>query len=181
MVSGPGAALRPVGRPLWLEHPAQGRGIDVVALPLTRTTGVDLYPYVPSNPGPGIVIGPSETLSIIGFPFGRTVVGGLGIWVQGAIATEPAVNFDDKPCFLIDSRTRSGQSGSPVITYRTTGYQTQNSAMVVSTAPAEQFVGVYSGRISEQSDLGFVWRSDALLEIFTGGQRAQHPVPAGQT
>jgi hypothetical protein len=34
--------------------------------------------------------------------------------------------------------------------------------------PYEEFLGVYSGRISEESDLGFVWKSSALREVIGG-------------
>jgi len=60
-------------------------------------------------------------LSIVGFPFGITGGGGLGVWVQGTIATEPSLDFDGMPRFLIDSRTRPGQSGSPVLAYHAGG------------------------------------------------------------
>jgi hypothetical protein len=162
------------GRPLWYEHPTHGRRVDVVALPLTETAGAQLYAYDPSNPGPGVIYGPSDDLSIIGFPFGITGGGSLGIWVQGTVATEPDLEFNDLPCLLIDSRTREGQSGSPVIAYRTSGYQTADS-MMLTGQPTEQFVGVYSGRISEQSDLGFVWKVTGLLEILNGQQLGQLP------
>jgi hypothetical protein len=48
--------------------------------------------------------------------------------------------------------------------------------MMLTGQPAEQFVGVYSGRISEQSDLGFVWKVSALLDILDEHQRG--PIPA---
>jgi hypothetical protein len=37
--------------------------------------------------------------------------------------------------------------------------------------PVEQFLGVYSGRINDQSDLGIVWKSSALVEIVESGHR----------
>lgn len=163
------------GNPLWFEHPTYGRQVDVVALPLTQISGVQIYAYDPANPGPGIVYGPSDPLSIIGFPFGMAAGGGLGIWVQGTVASEPDIDFNDLPCLLVDSRTRSGQSGSPVIAYRTSGYQTAEATMVIAGGVAEQFIGVYSGRINEQSDLGFVWKASALVDILNGQQRGPLP------
>lgn len=163
------------GDPLWLEHPAHARRVDVVALPLTRTQGVQLFPYDPVNPGPSIVFGPSETASIIGFPFGLTGGGALGIWVQGTIATEPAIDYLDLPCLLVDSRTREGQSGSPVIVYRPSGYSTEEASMMLTGQPAERFIGVYSGRINKESDLGFVWKARALTEILAGQTRGPLP------
>jgi hypothetical protein len=40
------------------------------------------------------------------------------------------------------------------------------------------FVGVYSGRINEQSDLGLVWKAAAVREIVEGGVRATVPGPS---
>jgi hypothetical protein len=68
-----------------------------------------------------VAIGITQQLSIVGYPFGRTGGGGFPIWVQGWIATEPSIDFDALPCFLIDSRTRPGQSGSPVVFFSTGG------------------------------------------------------------
>jgi Trypsin-like peptidase domain len=160
------------GSPLWLEHPVHGRRVDVVALPLTSTAGIELFTYDPVNPGPLIVFGPSDPVSIIGFPFGLTGGGAAGIWVQGTVATEPAIDFGDLPCFLVDSRTRPGQSGSPAILYRTGGYSDEDGNVIVQPGSVERFVGIYSGRINEQSDLGFVWKAVVLAEIFEGQQGA---------
>src|SRR5437899_3186576 len=45
------------GKPRWAEHPKHGEKVDVVALLLTNTAGVQLYPYDPAG-GPKIRIGP---------------------------------------------------------------------------------------------------------------------------
>ena len=142
-----------------------------MALRLASLEGCAVHPH--DVDGGGLVaIGPSSQLSIIGFPFGRTGGGAFGIWVQGTVATEPAVNFDDLPCFLIDSRTRSGQSGSPVIFYQNGGsIPTSDGGVVVSAAAVEELLGVYSGRISPESDLGVVWRREVIRDIIDGGVR----------
>ncbi len=67
-----------------------------------------------------LLFGPASTVTIIGFPFALTVEG-FPVWTRGAVASEPALNYDGLPCFLIDSRTRSGQSGSPVLIYHRGG------------------------------------------------------------
>lgn len=103
-------------RPLWLEHPLGAGDVDVVALPLTNTEGVHLYPYaLESDLEDPVLLTPSTAVSIIGFPFAQSSIAGIGIWARGTIASEPELNFGDWPRFLIDSRTRPGQSGSPVV------------------------------------------------------------------
>ena len=163
------------GDPLWLEHPQHGRKVDVVALPLTQTNGVDLFPYEPANPGPPIALGPTEQVSIIGFPFGMTAGGAFGIWVQGTVASEPDVDFQGLPSLMVDSRTRSGQSGSPVIVYRPGAWQGGGALLNLGAGAAARFVGVYSGRINAQSDLGIVWKATALVAILNGQQRGPLP------
>jgi hypothetical protein len=153
-----------------------GRRVDVVALPLTKTAGAELFVYDPANPGPLIIFRPSDPVSIIGFPFGLTSGGAMGIWVQGTVATEPAIDYEDVPCFLVDSRTRPGQSGSPVILYRSGGYSAEDGNVIVGPMSSERFIGVYSGRVNEQSDLGFVWKTTALTEILNGQKRGSLPV-----
>lgn len=156
--------------------PPARTAVDVVVLPVTQTQNVALYPYVPGILGIPIAMGPSDPVSIIGFPFGHTAGGMMGIWVQGTLASEPAIDWQDLPCFLVDSRTRSGQSGSPAILWRTGAYTTEAGSTVVSTGIAERFVGIYSGRINEHSDLGVVWKAAALVELLNGQRRGPLPM-----
>ena len=132
------------------------------------------YSYDPWSTGPAAAFGVGRPLSIIGFPFGITGGGALGVWVQGTVATEPGVNFDDLPCFLIDSRTRPGQSGSPVIAYHAGGgVLMEDGSTAFMGGPVERFLGVYSGRISDQSDLGFVWKEEVVRDIVERGVKGQ--------
>jgi len=164
------------GDPAWLEHPVHGRRVDVVAIPITQTEDVEFYPYDPANPGPAITMGPSDPISVIGFPFGITGGGAMGIWVQGTLASEPSVDWKDLPCFLIDGRTRGGQSGSPAILYRSGMYVTDDGSVVANAVPVWRFVGVYSGRIHSESDLGFIWKVQAIIEILEGQHWGPLPV-----
>lgn len=170
------------GRPRWIEHPVHKSRVDVVGLPLTDSDDdVVLYPYsctgatghdVESLPAP-LKWGPSDFVNIIGFPFGWTGGGCLGIWVQGAVATEPQVNFEDLPRFLIDSRTREGQSGSPVVIYKRNGWVTlEDGRLYMIHNPITILLGVYSGRLSRESDLGTVWNTSLIAEIVENGTRS---------
>jgi hypothetical protein len=165
----------PDGRSLWYEHPGRGSDVDVVALPLTQLDGVDLHahdPYDQKPPAQTVRLAVTQPLNIVGFPFGELGSARLGIWVRGFIASEPEIMFRNLPCFLIDSRTRSGQSGSPVIVYARGGqFQMEDGSQALMAGVVEQFVGVYSGRIDAQSDLGFVWTAQALREVIDGERR----------
>ncbi|MGA3117669.1 MAG: trypsin-like peptidase domain-containing protein [Syntrophobacteraceae bacterium] len=173
------------GDPLWLEDPVHGPNADVVGLPLTDIGGVECYPYsysgpsghdVASLPVPTIKWGPSDFVNIIGFPFGWKGGGSLGIWVQGAIATEPVVDYKNLPRFLIDSRTRPGQSGSPVVIYKRNGWVTLgNGQLYMIHNPLTLLVGIYSGRLSLESDLGTVWKTSVISAIAEHGKRGIRP------
>ena len=152
--------------PRWHEHPALGAKADLVALPLTQLEDVACHPHDVANVGPDIFVGPSDAVSVIGFPFGMTAGGAFGVWATGHLASEPIVNFSDLPIQLIDCRTRQGQSGSPVIAYRSGGMvPMSNGDSVAFIGPVFRFIGIYSGRINAESDIGIVWRASAINEL----------------
>jgi hypothetical protein len=156
--------------PLWLEHPEFGRKVDVVALPLTNTQGTQVLPYELDPPERLLRALVSDFVDIIGFPFGRTAGGAVAIWTKGAIASEPEMDFDGLPCFLIDARTRMGQSGSPVVAYSAGGPTTmEDGSLVMLANPFWNLLGVYSGRINSESDLGMVWKPAVIREILEKG------------
>lgn len=158
--------------PLWLEHPDLREKADVVALQLSKTKDIEVLDYDPTDAGPEIRFGPSEKVSIVGFPFGKRAGGCLAIWVTGTLASESIINYDDLPQFLVDSRTRPGQSGSPVILYRAGGMVAMdNGESSVFSGPVTRFVGIYSGRINAESDLGIVWKIEVVQKIRDAGVR----------
>ena len=152
--------------PLWVEHPALGSKADFVALPLTETHDVDLHPHAVSAEPSRILFGPSDILSVIGFPFGLKASGGFGVWSSGFVASEPEVDYRDLPVLLIDCRSRQGQSGSPVILFRRGGgFSMRDGSTAINSGPLSELVGIYSGRIHKDSDLGMVWKSKAIKEL----------------
>ncbi len=152
------------GEPRWREHPKMGPTADFVGLPLSNTADVEFYPYDPVNTGPDIAVGPAEVLSVVGFPFGITGGGSLAIWATGFVASEPFI--PEQPYFLIDCRSRQGQSGSAVIAHRSGGTVTMSyGGAVVFERPVTRFLGIYSGRVNSESDLGIVWKASAIAEL----------------
>lgn len=152
--------------PRWLEHPVLGARADFVALPLTQLADVALYPYDTANTGPAISVGPADTVSVIGFPFGITAGGAFGIWATGFMASEADIDFNDLPVLLIDCRSRQGQSGSPVIAYRSAGgVPMADGSQAMFGTPVWKFIGIYSGRINAESDLGIVWKASAINQL----------------
>lgn len=149
----------------WFEHPTLGDKADIVALPLTDLTDVELYPYNLTG-SPAVAMNPAEAISVVGFPFGLQAGGSLAVWATGFVASEPDIDFNDLPLFLIDCRTRPGQSGSAVIMHRNGGsVAMQDGSTAMFGGTVTKFQGIYSGRINDQSDLGMVWKASAISEL----------------
>ena len=151
------------GSPLWVEHPKHGRKADFVALPLNKLDGVAFHPY-DLDEGLDIEIRPAETLSVVGFPFGLQADGYFAIWMTGFMASEPQIDYGDLPTFLIDCQTRSGNSGSPVIAIRN-GVVQKKTGVSMGGGQSIKFLGIYSGRINAEADIGIVWKATAIKEL----------------
>lgn len=157
--------------PYWFEHPTLGAAVDAVALNLSWGPDVAKYPYYldPGLDRHGLLVSPSETISVIGFPFGLSASGKFPIWATGFLAQDLSLLLPEKPVFLIDCRTRQGQSGSAVVAYRTTNSRFITDDKIhnrMSPTPVWEFLGIYSGRVNAESDIGRVWHVSALEAIF---------------
>ena len=178
----------PEDAPPWREHPTLGASADVVALPLDEC--------FPDAPAPTFCVNtiselqpislrPALPVSVIGYPFGKSVGRVLPVWVNGSIASEPALDVDEKPAFLIDCRTNRGSSGSPVFTVaigsnvELDGAPVGQSAQIVTTlsdgrklalfnTTVQRFLGIYSGRINASADLGYLWRERVIEDVCRG-------------
>lgn len=150
----------------WFEHPTLGQNADFVALPLTSLDDVAVNAYELNDAGPEIYLAPSDVVSVVGFPFGLRGGGAFAVWATGFIASEPGADFNGQPVFLIDCRTRQGQSGSAVIAYRSAGVVAPKiGVLAVHEEPVTRFLGIYSGRVNKESDIGIVWKAEAIREL----------------
>ncbi|MHA3062054.1 trypsin-like peptidase domain-containing protein [Acinetobacter sp. ANC 4636] len=162
------------GTKYWYEHPTLGSHVDVVALNLEWGSDVRTLPYyldLDLDDAPLDIV-PSETVSVIGFPFGLTTYGKFPIWSTGFLAQELGLINKDNPVFLIDCRTRQGQSGSAVVAFRKGTYRTidlEKGKITQHTAANKsiwKFLGIYCGRVNKESDLGRVWHVSIFPELY---------------
>ena len=157
-------------QPRWREHPELGRAVDVVALPMPETEHIDIIEW---PLGAGVArLDLTDTLYVIGFPVGFDpvkAVGVFGIWTRASIAWQPRLDWRGLPCFLVDCRSRSGQSGSPAVFYANRLVSFMGIDGNMRTGPAWSLAGIYSGRIHKDSDLGIVWKRPALERIIASG------------
>jgi hypothetical protein len=159
---------------LWSEHSTR-QNVDVVAIKLDVTqlenfANQSINTIEQENrlaPYPGM------DCYVLGYPEGMIGPGRTPIWKRGSIATEPLYNFRSMPGFLIDTATRSGMSGSPVIA-RHDGSISPDAVI----GSVKKFIGIYSGRLGDnpmEVQLGMVWRVDVLEDIVTGSTKGFNP------
>lgn len=164
------------GRPYWVEHPTLGASADIVALNLKWGDDVLKLPYYLEGTldRMGLLVSPAEPVSVIGFPFGLASSGKLPVWATGFLAQELSLVSEDAPTFLVDCRTRQGQSGSPVIAFRPAGYRKKEGNKISATVtphPKWEFLGIYSGRVNHESDLGAVYHVAALSALLSAAEK----------
>jgi len=167
-------------KPNWLEHPNFGSAVDVVALQVSipsTLSALDVEDFIePLNEDTEESV--AEDVFVIGYPFGTSVAQIFPIWKRASIASEPIIDVDDLPKMLIDTASRSGMSGSPVLLLeerhvgRVKG--DPNSPDAVFSHNRMKLIGVYSGRIGVdelnfKAQLGIVWKGRVIDEIISQG------------
>jgi hypothetical protein len=108
---------------------------------------------------------------VLGYPFGPGKTG-LPVWKRGSIASEPDLVPHVENYLLVDTASRPGMSGSPVI-LRSYGTHVSQGGVTLTSGSANKFIGVYSGRLHTQDPLeaqiGMVWSAVYIDEIIDGG------------
>ncbi len=152
------------GEALWVEHP-EGAAVDLAGLELDLSdSDIQLHPLDLGSAEHDVRLQPAMSVSIIGYPYGLATGVAFPIWKTGHIASDPDIDYDGKPAFLIDATTRGGMSGSPVV-YRSMGSYPSKSGALNIGGGATAFLGIYSGRIHDEVEVGRVWRPHLVGEL----------------
>lgn len=152
--------------PKWLVHPDHQEKIDELIYSAINKSDFD------NNIPPEV----GDDCFIIGYPFEDFRYLALPIWKKASTSTEPTVNEDQLPKLLVDTATRPGLSGSPVI-YQRTGVHNMMGGVLTNDSlfgRIRGFLGVYSGRIGKgeiHAQLGIVWKRKVIEEIIDGQKR----------
>jgi hypothetical protein len=159
-------------KPLWYEHPQHGKSVDVVVIPVSERicTNYRLFPINAIEFDRNYKEEVADESFVIGYPFAETTHLQLPIWKRASIASEPDLDLDQLPKLLIDTATRSGLSGSPVVMQRVGLHGMQGGVMTGSKVIGRirNFIGLYSGRIGKdelKAQLGIVWKARVIEEI----------------
>jgi hypothetical protein len=161
-----------MAEPVWYEHPQHGKAVDVVAIPLSDElrTRYQFFPINVLDFNSEFKEVVADEAFVIGYPFSETPYLQLPIWKRASIASEPDVDIDQLPKLLIDTATRPGLSGSPVVMQRIGLHGASGGVLIGSEIIGQirNFIGVYSGRVGENEfkvQLGIVWKARVIDEI----------------
>jgi hypothetical protein len=152
-------------KPVWLEHATHRNKIDVIAIPIPIPEGVTTIDEVDTA---RMLLRVATDVFILGYPKGISGGGEFPIWKRASIATEPDIQLDALPKMLVDTATREGMSGAPVIAVARRGVLEPEAGLIGNWDPGYRFAGVYSGRLGDselQAQLGIVWKAQAVDEI----------------
>jgi hypothetical protein len=160
-------------RPLWLVHSVHGSKVDVVAFPVIPLPNAEMYP-INRMQSDSLLLQIGMDVYILGYPYGMGLLG-LPVWKRASIATEPELaGISPAPLYmLVDTASRPGMSGSPVIRRSWAIHLPRAGGSAVGNATASELIGIYSGRIAStdalDAELGMVWPASLIAEIITGG------------
>jgi hypothetical protein len=147
--------------PRWLEFPdlitfeSVPYRLDLVAIPLAEDQG-ERSARLDFDLGFKTDLFPNQEVVVIGYPYSRATA----IWKTCHIAE---CVFQEPPYFLINGRTKSGMSGSPVY-----------GVNIFTIDKRRAFLGIYSGRYRDREggeslsnlDIGIVWKLNNLQKLF---------------
>jgi hypothetical protein len=125
-------------------------------------------------PNVPLILSMGSDAFILGYPFGISL-GTFPIWKRGSIATEPdlAGAAGNPHFFLLDTASRPGMSGSPVILRTVSAAAMERGNLTLSTGTNTRLIGVYSGRLPANepldAQLGMVWPISLAEEIVAHG------------
>jgi hypothetical protein len=149
----------------WYEHPTYRDRVDVVAIRLQLPSNRQVRTIDEVNSMPSMPIDIGDEVFVLGYPKGIDGGGEFPIWKRASIATEPGLTRVGPNHVLIDTATREGMSGAPVI-------KMENRPIRVEGLRPRKFIGVYSCRLGRgelEAQLGKVWDASLIDEIIGGG------------
>ena len=160
--------------PAWFAHPMRQRGSDVVALPLPIPGNdpiINMYPINTLKSESDLAVRIGMDVFILGYPFGAPPPG-FPVWKRGSIASEPDLTRMGAGYTLVDTASRPGMSGAPVIRRSWASHMLEDDAISADSTPQSKFIGIYSGRLhtNDQTDaqLGMVWPVKDIEEVIWG-------------
>ena len=131
-------------QPLWVASETTPDA-DVVLLPIPPSAyaNVALFVFTEAHTHGDIKMRPTSGATLLGYPYGfADTAHDLPVWKTGHIASEPNVDFDNRPVFLVDVSAFPGMSGSPVLAVENGIYESEEGTM--RSGRVLKLLGVFS-------------------------------------
>lgn len=178
-------------KPIWYVHPLHGTKVDVAAVSIGQINAASLWPdtdtsrFELANEPINLLkwadfeLNAGDEAFVLGYPKGLDGGEGYPIWKRASVASEPDIEVDALPKILIDTATRQGMSGSPVIILRR-GLIPKSGGTEADTmiGTAANILGIYSGRVDDDplgAQIGIVWKRRVVEEIIAAGILGKMP------
>ncbi|MEI6245128.1 MAG: trypsin-like peptidase domain-containing protein [Acidobacteriota bacterium] len=176
------------GEPIWVQN-QQFPEADVVLVPIVSTLydgRGQLTVFSEAHTQVDMKARPSSQAVLLGYPYGFFDTRNfLPVWKTGHLATEPSVDFQGQPVFLVDVSAFPGMSGAPVVGVSNGVYETESGAMM--TGVQRKLLGIFSAMrmVKPQASvdatgtpiatavpspgdslqLGYVWKAQLITDI----------------
>ncbi len=176
------------GKPIWItssDYP--DADVAVIPVPVVLAQDCDLRCisekwYSETD----LMVRPTTSCTLIGYPYGfYDKKNCLPVWKTGCIASEPEIDFDGKPYFLLDISAFPGMSGSPAFAISYGIYESTSGAS--KPGGVRKFLGIYASmqmlnkkmyleqlvqsdprlgvQDQESLELGHVWKASLLIDL----------------
>ena len=160
----------------WWEHPSLGSKVDVGVVELLGELRGKQTHSAELAGGEKLPVKVGQDVFVLGYPMGLLKQGLLPVWKRGSIASEPELDVDDKRVMLIDTGTREGMSGSPVVAVSRLSAFRKDETGTATASDRARLLGVYSGRYGAENysevQLGICWKASLIDEIIDGEKPA---------
>ncbi len=171
--------------PLWVSS-SDFPDADVVLVPVAPSiyAGTNLIVFSEGHTLGDIRIRPTTEATLIGYPYGfYDTKNSLPVWKTGHLASEPDIDFEGQPVFLVDISAFPGMSGSPLLAVANGVYENLRGEM--GTGHVIRLLGIFSGMrmVREKKanpsgyaldppivtdtplQLGYVWKAKLIVDI----------------
>lgn len=172
--------------PIWISNKTYPDA-DVAIIPVLKSLYQDCKVFCITEDWTKapIKLRPTSRVTLVGYPYGYSdTVNSLPIWKTGSIASEPKVDFDGKPLFVIDVSAFPGMSGSPAFAVSYGTYEMEQGG--TSVGGVQKFLGIYASMqmleqkkfleelqsdkktgvtIYESLQLGHVWKAQLIIDM----------------
>ena len=172
-------------QPMWVASEAYpAADIVLIPVPARAYQGIPQRVFVEAHTVADIKIRPTSGATLLGYPFGfYDQKHFLPIWKTGHVASEPGVDFEGRPVFLVDVSAFPGMSGSPVLAVANGLYESEDGSM--RSGRIWRLLGIFSSMpvikerravgspgfstetqtVETSLQLGYVWKAGLIAEL----------------